>query len=59
MTLHLEGFILLVCISWFVTQLVKGDFEANGIEGGNKVLVLSGLALQIVVIVRGIQSFAS
>ena len=45
------GFVLLVCISWIVSQLVKGDYEANGVEGGNKVLVLSGLALQIVVIV--------
>ena len=53
------GFVLLVCISWIVSQLVKGDYEANGVEGGNKVLDLSGLDLQIVVIVRGIQSFAS
>ena len=42
-----------------VSQFVKGDYEENGVEGGNKVLVLSGLTLQIFVIVRGIQSFAS
>jgi hypothetical protein len=50
-------FLGLVLVSWYVTELVRKDFESNGIEGSNKVFGLACGILQVVVIVRGIQSF--
>ena len=50
-------FLGLVLISWYTTELVRQDFEAKGIDGANKPLALACGALQVAVIVRGIQSF--
>ena len=47
----------LVLISWYITELVRKDFEAKGIDGANKPLALACGALQVAVIVRGVQSF--
>ena len=53
---QLGGFILLVIASWFVTEMVRGDVEKNGIDGGNKLLALSAGVLQIAIIVIGFSS---
>lgn len=50
-------FLGLVLISWYITELVRKDFESKGLEGSNKALGLSCMALQVAVIVRGVQSF--
>ena len=52
---HFIPFVLLVIASWYVTELVRNDFKKNGYEG-NKNLVLSGMVLQIAVIVIGFAS---
>ncbi len=53
---QLVGFVLLVIASWVVTQMVRNDLKKNEIGGVNKSLVLSGMVLQIAVIVIGFAS---
>ena len=49
-------FVLLVIASYVVTELVRNDVKKNGIDEGNKGLVLSGMVLQIAVIIIGLAS---
>ena len=49
-------FVLLVIASYVVTELVRNDVKKNGIDEGNKGLVLSGMVLQIAVIIIGFAS---
>ena len=49
-------FVLLVIASWAVTETVRNEVKQNGIGRGSKSLVLSGLVLQIAVIVIGFAS---
>ncbi len=49
-------FVLLVIASYIVTEMVRNDFKKNGIDGGSKSLVLSGMVLQIAVIIIGLAS---
>jgi|TARA_B100001093_G_scaffold303448_1_gene289390 hypothetical protein len=49
-------FVLLVIASWAVTETVRNEVKQNGIGGGSKSLVLSGMVLQIAVIVIGFAS---
>ncbi len=53
------GFVLLVIASWVITEMVRSNVEKNGIDGGNKLLVLSGMVLQIAVIIIGFSSLFS
>ena len=50
------SFVLLVIASYVVTELVRNDVKKNGIDEGNKGLVLSGMVLQIAVIIIGLAS---
>ena len=50
------GFVLLVIASYIVTEMVRNDVKQNGVEGGNKSLVLSSMVLQIAVIIIGLAS---
>ena len=53
------GFVLLVIATWVITEMVRSNVEKNGIDGGNKLLVLSGMVLQIAVIIIGFSSLFS
>ena len=53
------AFLVLVLISWYITELVRQDFQEKGLEESNKILGLSAGILQIAVIIRGLQSFWS
>ena len=53
------GFVLLVIASWVITEMVRSNVEKNGIDGGKKLLVLSGMVLQIAVIIIGFSSLFS
>ena len=50
------GFVLLVIAGYFVTEMVRNDVKQNGIDEGNKSLVLSSMVLQIAVIIIGFAS---
>ena len=49
-------FVLLVIASYIVTEMVRNDVKKNGIDGGNKSLVLSTIVSQIAVIIIGLAS---
>lgn len=49
-------FVLLVIASYVLTELVRNDVKKNGIDEGNKGLVLSSMVLQIAVIIIGLAS---